>query len=62
MLRGFEEVELDIGETKTVQFNVTYRDLSNWDTEAQDWKVTEYPKTIYVGASSRDLRLRLDLE
>ncbi|KAI3339304.1 glycosyl hydrolase family 3 N terminal domain-containing protein [Ustulina deusta] len=61
VLRGFDEVELKAGETKTVAFNVTYRDLSNWDTEAQDWKVTSYPKTAYVGASSRDLRLHADL-
>ncbi|KAK5624993.1 hypothetical protein RRF57_000709 [Xylaria bambusicola] len=61
VLRGFDEVELDAGETKTVAFNVTYRDLSNWDTEAQDWKVTSYPKIAYVGASSRDLRLHASL-
>ncbi|GAW26142.1 putative glycoside hydrolase family 3 protein [Rosellinia necatrix] len=62
VLRGFDEVELAAGETKTVAFNLTYRDLSNWDTEAQDWKVTDYPKTVYVGASSRDLRLQARLE
>ncbi|KAI0424068.1 glycosyl hydrolase family 3 N terminal domain-containing protein [Xylaria sp. FL1042] len=61
VLRNFDEVELEAGEMKTVAFNVTYRDLSNWDTEAQDWKVTSYPKTAYVGASSRDLRLHADL-
>ncbi|KAI1175290.1 glycosyl hydrolase family 3 N terminal domain-containing protein [Nemania sp. FL0916] len=61
VLRGFEEVELKAGETKTVVFNVTYRDISNWDTAAQDWKVTSEPKTVYVGASSRDLRLQADL-
>ncbi|KAI0438663.1 glycosyl hydrolase family 3 N terminal domain-containing protein [Xylaria telfairii] len=62
VLRGFDEVELDVGEKKTVAFGLTYRDLSNWDTEAQDWKITSYPKTVYVGASSRDLRLRADIE
>lgn len=61
MLRGFDEVTLEPGETKTVAFNVAYRDLSNWDAEAQDWKLTEYPKTVYVGASSRDLRLQQEL-
>ncbi|KAI0535022.1 glycosyl hydrolase family 3 N terminal domain-containing protein [Xylaria digitata] len=61
VLRGFDEVVLNSGETKTVTFNVTYRDLSNWNTEAQDWEVTSYPKTAYVGASSRDLRLHADL-
>ncbi|KAI1080309.1 glycoside hydrolase family 3 protein [Whalleya microplaca] len=58
VLRGFDEVSLEPGETKTVTFNVTYRDLSNWDVDAQDWRVTEYPKTVFVGASSRDLRLQ----
>ncbi|KAI0165096.1 glycoside hydrolase family 3 protein [Hypoxylon sp. FL1284] len=61
VLRGFDEVDLEPGETKTVAFNVTYRDLSNWDAEAQDWRLTEYPKTVYVGASSRDLRLQQEL-
>ncbi|OTA99964.1 glycoside hydrolase family 3 protein [Hypoxylon sp. CI-4A] len=62
VLRGFDEIYLEPGETKTVVFNVTYRDLSNWDAEAQDWRLTEYPKTAYVGASSRDFRLQVDLE
>ncbi|KAI1371931.1 glycoside hydrolase family 3 protein [Hypoxylon crocopeplum] len=61
VLRGFDEVSLEPGETKTVVFNVTYRDLSNWNVEAQDWRVTGYPKTAFVGASSRDLRLQADL-
>ncbi|KAI2602661.1 glycoside hydrolase family 3 protein [Hypoxylon sp. NC1633] len=61
VLRGFEEVSLEPGETKTVAFDLTYRDLSNWDPEAEDWRLTEYPKTAYVGASSRDLRLQKEL-
>ncbi|KAI1090556.1 glycoside hydrolase family 3 protein [Rostrohypoxylon terebratum] len=61
VLRGFDEIFLEPGETKKVVFNVTYRDLSNWDAEAQDWRVTEYPKTAYVGASSRDFRLQAEL-
>ncbi|KAI2471132.1 glycoside hydrolase family 3 protein [Annulohypoxylon bovei var. microspora] len=61
VLRGFDEIYLEPGETKTVVFNVTYRDLSNWDAELQDWRVTEYPKIAYVGASSRDFRLQTEL-
>ncbi|KAI1469408.1 glycoside hydrolase family 3 protein [Daldinia caldariorum] len=57
VLRGFDEVYLGPGETKTVVFNATYRDLSSWSPEEEDWRVTSYPKTAYVGASSRDLRL-----
>ncbi|KAI0836838.1 glycoside hydrolase family 3 protein [Hypoxylon sp. FL0890] len=61
VLRGFDEIYLEPGETKTVVFNVTHRDLSNWDADAQDWVLTEYPKKAYVGASSRDFRLQADL-
>ncbi|KAI8627478.1 glycoside hydrolase family 3 protein [Xylariaceae sp. FL1651] len=62
VLRGFDEVELKAGETKTVTFNLTYRDLSNWDSEAKDWRITEYPKTAYIGASSRNLKLQMALK
>ncbi|KAI0848821.1 glycoside hydrolase family 3 protein [Daldinia vernicosa] len=61
VLRGFDEIYLEPEETKTVVFNVTYRDLSNWDSEEEDWRLTGYPKTAYVGASSRDLRLQKGL-
>ncbi|KAH8793053.1 beta-glucosidase 1 precursor [Hyaloscypha sp. PMI_1271] len=31
--------------------------LSNWDTVAQNWVITSFPKTVYVGPSSRNLPL-----
>jgi beta-glucosidase len=58
VLRGFEKVLLEKDETKSVQFNLTRRDLSYWDTFQQNWVMpTEGKITIRVGASSRDLRL-----
>ena len=48
---------LEVGQTKTITFNLTRKDISNWDPVAQDWVVTEFEKTVYVGASSRDFRL-----
>ena len=42
-------------------FDLTRRDISNWDTAKQDWIVSQYPKTVFVGASSRDLRLHGNL-
>ncbi|KAH9904540.1 glycosyl hydrolase family 3 N terminal domain-containing protein [Xylariomycetidae sp. FL2044] len=57
VLRGFEEVRLEPGETKRVSFDVTYRDLSNWSPEDRNWRISGAPKTAYVGAHSRDLRL-----
>ncbi|KAI0023941.1 glycoside hydrolase family 3 protein [Xylariomycetidae sp. FL0641] len=62
VLRGFDEVALEPGESRTVTFNLTVRDLSNWDTAAQDWRITEEPKTVFIGASSRDLRLNQTLD
>ena len=56
VLRGFEKVYLEPGETKTVEFGLTRRDLSYWDVEAQNWRiVTEGKYAFAVGQSSRDL-------
>jgi beta-glucosidase len=57
-LRGFEKVPLEAGNSTIVNFELTRRDLSTWDTVQQSWvlqKGGEY--TIHVGASSRDIRL-----
>lgn len=56
-LRGFEAVHVARGATEKATFPITRRDLSIWDVVAQKWKLQsgEYP--IYVGASSRDIRL-----
>ncbi|KAI5358343.1 Putative glycoside hydrolase, family 3, glycoside hydrolase family 3 domain, immunoglobulin [Septoria linicola] len=63
VLRGFERVPIPAGETVTVRFDVKRRDLSNWDTVAQDWIVrTENTKKVYVGSSSRQLLLEADLD
>lgn len=63
VLRGFDRVPIPAGETATASFNVTRRDISNWDTVAQDWVVrTEFAKKVYVGSSSRQLLLEADLE
>ncbi|KAE8442358.1 hypothetical protein EG329_003429 [Mollisiaceae sp. DMI_Dod_QoI] len=58
VLRGFEKVEIQPGDTHTVAFNLTRRDLSYWDVVRQNWVMpTEGTITVRVGASSRDLRL-----
>ncbi|KAG9698336.1 glycoside hydrolase family 3 protein, partial [Aureobasidium melanogenum] len=62
VLRGFERVTIDPGKTVQVTFPLARRDLANWDTEAQDWVVSEYKKTVFVGSSSRDLSLSTVLE
>jgi hypothetical protein len=57
VLRGFEKVFLEPGESKSVHFNLTRRDLSYWDTLQQNWVMPVRKITITVGASSRDLKL-----
>jgi beta-glucosidase len=61
-LRGFERVTIQPGETVTVSFPLTRRDVSNWDTSSQNWVVRENAKKVYVGCSSRQLLLEADLK
>ncbi|KAI9744656.1 MAG: hypothetical protein M1818_002185 [Claussenomyces sp. TS43310] len=57
VLRGFEKPMLAPGESTTVTFDLTRRDLSFWDVREQNWVMpTEGRFTIRIGASSRDLR------
>jgi len=56
-LRGFEKVSLTPGESSTVVFELTRRDLSTWDTVAQKWSLQKGSYGIFVGGSSRDLPL-----
>ncbi|KAL1647792.1 hypothetical protein SLS58_002593 [Diplodia intermedia] len=55
-LRGFEKVKLAKGERRDVAFSVRRKDVSYWDTAAQEWAVARGEYTFSVGASSRDLR------
>lgn len=59
VLRGFHKVHLGVGETRSVSFDLTRRDLSYWDVHLQNWVMpVEGSFTINIGASSRDLRLK----
>ncbi|KAF3017183.1 hypothetical protein E8E14_012126 [Neopestalotiopsis sp. 37M] len=61
-LRGFQRVPVRPGETLTVKFPLTRRDLSIWDVVSQQWRLQEGSYAIYVGASSRDLKLNGTLD
>lgn len=56
-LRGFEKVHLEPDATTAVVFALTRRDLSVWDVVAQKWQLQRATYHVYVGASSKDLRL-----
>jgi beta-glucosidase len=62
VLRGFDRLSIQPGQSTTFQADITRRDLSNWDTETQNWFISEFPKKVFVGASSRNLALEADLD
>ncbi|KAK0749889.1 glycoside hydrolase family 3 protein [Schizothecium vesticola] len=61
VLRGFEDVHLEPGETKTVVFELTRRDISNWNTTSQNWEIWGKEKFVFVGSSSEKIRLNATL-
>ena len=64
VLRGFERVFLEPGESKMVTMQLLRRDVSVWDVTSQNWVAAgdngEKVK-VWLGASSRDLRLEGDM-
>ncbi|AEO64446.1 glycoside hydrolase family 3 protein [Thermothielavioides terrestris NRRL 8126] len=60
-LRGFVKVgPLVPGQAREAVFELTRRDLSVWDVVAQQWRLRRGRYAVWVGASSRDLRLAGD--
>lgn len=56
-LRGFEKVELQPGETKTVEFILDQRAFAYYSVRIHDWHVETGEFDIMVGKSSRDIVL-----
>jgi beta-glucosidase len=56
-LAGFERISLKAGESRKVTVHVPSRSLEYWSTKDSKWVKTTGPRTLSVGASSKDLRL-----
>ncbi|MEU4995682.1 glycoside hydrolase family 3 C-terminal domain-containing protein [Streptomyces sp. NPDC021622] len=56
-LAAFDRVELRPGQSRRVTLRVDERQLSYWDTEGTRWVRPEGRRAVYVGSSSRDIRL-----
>lgn len=56
VLRGFQKVSLEPGESTVVQFELTRRDLSFWDATAKEWVIPGGVFKFMAGFSSRDLK------
>jgi beta-glucosidase len=56
-LRGFTRLQLSPGQAGHATFRLFWEDLAAWDVETHRWKVPLGAFQVYVGASSRDIRL-----
>ncbi|KAM0724225.1 hypothetical protein Q7P37_000107 [Cladosporium fusiforme] len=56
VLRWFDKFHLDAGKQTVMLVNVTRRDVSYWDVEAQNWRLPAGRFGVCLGFSSRDLR------
>lgn len=61
-LVSFDRVHLKAGESKVVTLTVAPRQLQYWSTKGQKWIKATGKRTISVGASSRDLRLKQEID
>ncbi len=57
VLKGFEKVHFEPGETRRVLFDLAEEDLAFYDVEVGDWEIESISYTVHLGASSRDLPL-----
>lgn len=56
-LKGFEKMVLNAGAMKPATITLNKRAFSVWDIETHAWKVIQGKFGIFVGSSSRDIRL-----
>ncbi|MGD8778758.1 MAG: glycoside hydrolase family 3 C-terminal domain-containing protein [Ignavibacteria bacterium] len=61
-LKGFQKVELNPGESKTIEMHLNQKDFSFWDVKTHDWLAEKGKFIIYVGTSSSDIKLKKEIE
>jgi len=57
----FDRVTLAAGQSKLLRLRVQPRRLQYWSVGANRWTTATGPRTVYVGASSRDIRLQAEV-
>lgn len=61
-LKGFEKIELEPGETKTVTFQLEKRAFAYYNTTLKDWYVESGKYEIQLGQSSRTILVSKEVE
>ena len=56
-LVGFERVELKPGQARRITVPIAARGLSYWSTATHRWELALGERSLFVGSSSRDIRL-----
>ncbi|MBK9715076.1 MAG: glycoside hydrolase family 3 C-terminal domain-containing protein [Kouleothrix sp.] len=57
LLKGYQKVSLQPGQSQQVSLKLDRRAFSYWDTASHSWKIADGVYQIMAGASSRDIRL-----
>jgi beta-glucosidase len=57
-LKGFERVAVAPGETKMVTIPIKVEDLAYYNVDKKAWEVENITYSVYIGASSKDIRLK----
>jgi beta-glucosidase len=57
-LAAFDRIQLAAGESREMTLHVPLRSLEYWSAGANRWILAAGPRSVRVGASSRDFRLQ----
>jgi len=61
-LVAFDRIKLEPGDIKTVTLHVPLRQLQYWSVDLSQWITATGQRTVWVGPSSRDLRLSTTIQ
>jgi len=56
-LRGFSKLFLNHGESQSIEFTLSSKDFSIWNPDSDEWEVVSGDYNVFIGSSSRDIRL-----
>lgn len=62
VLGGYRRLALGPGEHRRITVHIAARTLSSWDPERHDWVLGTGRRSVWIGASAADLRLRTTVE